>query len=371
MRFTFDGISVDLPYAQLKVLNVPENVDILNLSLLTNIDETSWKSLSGVRANQRILLLVPNLMNFQSMLRCLKLWAKRRGVYGNLNGFVGGVHLAVLAAFVCQNQPNASVIALISNFFSTYAMWPWPTPVMLQDGMSSNVEDVIETRFYMPIRLPCSPYEYCHSNVTKSTFTKIRAEFLRGHSMTRDLLKLKLDSDVGRIFEPFPYSTNYTRFVKIYLSAPDQDELGDWVGWVKSHFRCLLLKLEAVQGFCDPNPMEYVDMDASEPNVVFYWGLNRSRCNFVYIEPVEEDFSRSIYCGYYGIRGKMELSIVQASELPKNARFDSGNGKKMKACWKMLDYNQRRTPAYSQHLPSYFVGYVESNGDTEYPSTGG
>ncbi|KAJ6987756.1 nuclear poly(A) polymerase 3 [Populus alba] len=370
MRFTFDGISVDLPYAQLKVLNVPENVDILNLSLLTNIDETSWKSLSGVRANQRILLLVPNLKNFQSMLRCLKLWAKRRGVYGNLNGFLGGVHLAVLAAFVCQNQPNASVIALISNFFSTYAMWPWPTPVMLQDGMLSNVEDVIETRFYMPIRLPCSPYEYCHSNVTKSTFTKIRAEFLRGHSMNRDLLKLKLDFDAGRIFEPFPYSTNYTRFVKIYLSAPDQDELGDWVGWVKSHFRCLLLKLEAVQGFCDPNPMEYADMDVSEPNVVFYWGLNRSRSNFVYIEPVQEDFSRSIYCGYYGIRGKMELSIVQASELPKNARFDSGNGKKMKACWKMLDYNQRRAPAYSQHLPSYFVGYVESNGDTECPSTG-
>ncbi|KAG5240251.1 nuclear poly(A) polymerase [Salix suchowensis] len=273
MRFKFDGISVDLPYAQLKVLYVPENVDVLSLSLLNNIDETSWKSLSGVRANQRILLLVPNLKNFQSMLRCLKLWAKRRGVYGRLNGFLGGVHLAILAAFVCQNQPDASVIALISNFFSTYAMWPWPTPVIVQDGMPSNVEDVIETRLYMPIRLPCTPYEYCDSNVTKSTFNKIRVEFLRGHAMTR---------------VSFPISTNYTRFFKIHLSALDRDGLGDWVGWVRSHFHCLLLKLEAVQGFCDPNPMEYVDMDVSEPNVVFYWGLNRSRSNFVCIEPVGE-----------------------------------------------------------------------------------
>ncbi|CAK7326306.1 unnamed protein product [Dovyalis caffra] len=371
MRFKFDGISVDLPYAQLKVLNVPNNVDILNLSLLTNIDETSWNSLSGVRANQRILQLVPNLKNFQSMLRCLKLWGKRRGVYGNLNGFLGGVHLAVLAAFVCQNHPNASVIALISYFFSTYAIWPWPTPVMLQDGMPSTVEDVIETRYYMPIRLPCSPYEYCHSNVTKSTFNKIRAEFLRGHAMTKDLLKLKLDFDLRRIFEPFPYSMNYTRFVKIYLSAPNQDELGDWVGWVKSRFRCLLPKLEAMQGFCDPNPTEYVDMDASEPNVVFYWGLNRSRSNFMDIESVEEDFLRNICSGYHGICQKMELSIVLASELPKGAQLNSGNGKKLKACWKMLDYHQRRTPAYSQHLPSYFVGYVESNGDTEYPRAGG
>ncbi|KAJ6322248.1 hypothetical protein OIU77_012176 [Salix suchowensis] len=191
MRFKFDGISVDLPYAQLKVLYVPENVDVLSLSLLNNIDETSWKSLSGVRANQRILLLVPNLKNFQSMLRCLKLWAKRRGVYGRLNGFLGGVHLAILAAFVCQNQPDASVIALISNFFSTYAMWPWPTPVIVQDGMPSNVEDVIETRLYMPIRLPCTPYEYCDSNVTKSTFNKIRVEFLRGHAMTRQIFSLE------------------------------------------------------------------------------------------------------------------------------------------------------------------------------------
>ncbi|KAJ6429597.1 hypothetical protein OIU84_021074 [Salix udensis] len=177
MRFKFDGISVDLPYAQLKVLNVPENVDVLSLSLLNNIDETSWKSLSGARANQRILLLVPNLKNFQSMLRCLKLWAKRQGVYDRLNGFLGGVHLAILAAFVCQNQPDASVIALISNFFN-----------------------VIETRLYMPIRLPCTPYEYCDSNITKSTFNKIRVEFLRGHAMTRDLLKLKLHFDVWRIF---------------------------------------------------------------------------------------------------------------------------------------------------------------------------
>lgn len=80
-----------------------------------------------------------------------------------LNGFLGGVHLAILAAFVCQNQPDASVIALISSFFSIYAMWPWPTPVILQDGMPSNVEDVIETRLYTPIRLPCRVLRFkCH-----------------------------------------------------------------------------------------------------------------------------------------------------------------------------------------------------------------
>ncbi|KAJ9181775.1 hypothetical protein P3X46_005833 [Hevea brasiliensis] len=367
MRFKFDGISVDLPYAQLKLLVVPHNLDVLNPFFLRNIDETSWKSLSGVRANQQILQLVPNLENFQSMLRYVKLWAKRRGVYGNLNGFLGGVHLAILAAYVCQNHPNAGVSTLISSFFSTFAAWPWPTPVVLQDGIPSTAGAVIETRSFMPIRLPCSPLEYCHSNITKSTFYKIRSEFLKGHDSTKDFLNPGFDWNT--IFQPFPYSKKYTRFIKIYLSASDQDELGDWVGWVKSRFRCLLLKLEGLQGFCDPNPTEYVDMDVLDPNVVFYWGLNPTRSSFMDIESVEEDFLGNIYSGYHGIPRKIELSIVQASELPSNVQFNSGNGKKMKACWKIV--NEQRIPAYSSHLPGYFVGYVATNGDTKHLSAGG
>ncbi|KAI7995733.1 Nuclear poly(A) polymerase 3 [Camellia lanceoleosa] len=50
MQFKLDGISIDLPYAQLKVMFVPElsvmhNVDILNPFFLRNI-ENHWRSLS-------------------------------------------------------------------------------------------------------------------------------------------------------------------------------------------------------------------------------------------------------------------------------------------------------------------------------------
>lgn len=38
-----------------------QNVDVFNPYFLRDIDETSWKSLSGVRANKRILQLVPDL----------------------------------------------------------------------------------------------------------------------------------------------------------------------------------------------------------------------------------------------------------------------------------------------------------------------
>ncbi|XP_014517987.2 nuclear poly(A) polymerase 3 isoform X1 [Vigna radiata var. radiata] len=313
MRFKFEGVSIDLPYARLNVLYVPENVDILNPFFMRNIDDTSWKSLSGVRANKYILHLVPNIEKFQCILRCLKLWAKRRGVYGTLLGYLGGVHMTVLAAYVFLRHPDATLNALIMHFFQTFAFWPWPTPVMLQEGMLTVI-DGIETRSYMPIFLPSSRYEHCHTSITKSTFFRIRSEFLRGHEMTKDILKPDFLWD--NVFEPFPYTERYSRFLKICLSSPNHYALVEWVGWVKSRFRGLLLHLEATQGFCDPNPTEYVDSEKTEPNVIFYWGLKSNKNNFLDIDSVKGEFMKIIKNGYEGSPGRMEMSILLASQLP-------------------------------------------------------
>lgn len=367
MRFKFDGISIDLPYARLKVISIPEDVDVFNPFFLKNMDDTSWKSLSGVRANRRILQLVPNVELFQAVMRCVKLWAKKRGVYGNLLGFFGGIHLAVLSAFICQRHPTASLSALIFIFFKTFAFWPWPTPVVLQYGVAwpfIRTDKVL----WMPIQLPCSPYEFCHSNVVRSTFLKIKIEFMRGHMLTKDMLRPDFDWNI--LFEPFPYPRKYGKFAKIFLSASDKDELGDWVGCVKSRFRCLIIKLEELLGFCDPNPTEYVDVDASEPNAVFYWGLPPARTDMIDIGHVEEEFLKSTNNVYQGLTGKMKLSIVQADQLPQKAHFDSYR-QRAKPCWRIVRSNQRIAPAYYKYQPMCVDGYLITNSTSQYPSAGG
>lgn len=108
-----------------------------------------------------------------------------------LFGYFGGVHLAVLSAFVCQRHPNASLSALMSIFFKTLAFWPWPTPVCL-DGRLLPPMFPTDVRFLMPIQLPCSPNQYCQCNITRSTFYRIRGEFVRGYAIIEVTSSLQL-----------------------------------------------------------------------------------------------------------------------------------------------------------------------------------
>ncbi|KAF5797017.1 putative polynucleotide adenylyltransferase [Helianthus annuus] len=350
MQFTFDGILIDMAFAKLQVTAVPENVDISNPSFIKDIDENSWASLSGVRVKNRILQTVPDVKIFQELLQCVKSWAKRRGVYSDLFGLFGGIELAVLAAFVCMKNPSDSLVNLISIFFKTFAFWPWPEAVVVEDvGVLPP-----GTRALMPIQLPSSPDEYCHSNMTTSTFNKIRSEFRRGYRQTQDPFKPQFEW--GHLFEPFPYSKSYLRFIKICVSTYNNVELGTWVHWVKSRFHTLLVKLEEMHALCDPNPTEYIDVSIQIPNIVFYWGLVPGRGDNLDLNTATNDFMTNLSIGYPNIPGSLSLALVQASQLPKIMQLATDD---IKAQLRLSNFNyqQQMIPVYSTHSPHYLVGY--------------
>ncbi|XP_060105609.1 poly(A) polymerase gamma isoform X2 [Heteronotia binoei] len=123
IKFEFDGIEIDLVFARLALQSISENIDLRDDSRLRNLDIRCIRSLNGCRVTDEILHLVPNKENFRLTLRAIKLWAKRRGIYSNVLGFLGGVSWAMLVARVCQLYPNALASTLVHKFFLIFSKW--------------------------------------------------------------------------------------------------------------------------------------------------------------------------------------------------------------------------------------------------------
>ncbi|XP_040365069.1 nuclear poly(A) polymerase 4 [Rosa chinensis] len=284
MKFKFQGISIDLLYASISLLVVPEDLDISDESVLCNVDEQTVRSLNGCRVADQILKLVPNVEHFRTTLRCLKFWGKRRGVYSNVTGFLGGVNWAILVARICQLYPNANPSMLVSRFFRVYTQWRWPNPVLLcsieenELGLPTwdprkNPQD----RFHhMPIITPAYPCMNSSYNVSVSTLRVMTEQFHHGNRICEEIELKK--SQWSALFEPYLFFEAYKNYLQVDIVAADADDLLAWKGWVESRLRQLTLKIERdTSGMlqCHPYPKEYTDASKPCAHCAFFMGLQR------------------------------------------------------------------------------------------------
>lgn len=146
LKFNIDGQQIDMIFVSLALEKIPDNLNVLDNMYLRKLDEQGVRSLNGCRVAERLLQLVPNFETFGTALRAIKHWARRRGIYANVLGFLGGVNFAILVAFVSQVYVNACPATLVMKFFKLYYQWEWPRPIML-----TVVEDVCEAEgVYIP-----------------------------------------------------------------------------------------------------------------------------------------------------------------------------------------------------------------------------
>lgn len=285
MKFKFNGVSIDLLYAKLSLWVIPEDLDISQDSILQNADEQTVRSLNGCRVTDQILRLVPNIQNFRTALRCMRFWAKRRGVYSNVAGFLGGINWALLVARICQLYPNALPNMLVSRFFRVYTQWRWPNPVMLCDieegSLGLQVWDPRKNpkdRYHlMPIITPAYPCMNSSYNVSSSTIRIMTEEFQRGNEICEAMEANKTTWDA--LFEPYPFFEAYKNYLQIDINAENADDYRKWKGWVESRLRTLTLKIERhtynmLQ--CHPHPGEFTDK--SKPfHCCYFMGLQRKK----------------------------------------------------------------------------------------------
>ncbi|NWW05005.1 PAPOG polymerase, partial [Oreocharis arfaki] len=250
IKFEFDGIEIDLVFAKLSLPTVSDDLDLRDDSCLKSLDIRCIRSLNGSRVTDEILRLVPNLENFRLTLRAVKLWAKRRGVYSNIMGFLGGVSWAMLVARICQLYPNALASTLVNKFFLIFSKWDWPKPVLLKRLEESFLNLPVwdprvnpSDRYHvMPIITPAYPQQNSTYNVSVSTRAVMVEEFQRGLEVTDEILKG--NSDWPKLFEPLNFFQKYKHYIVLTASAFTEEHHLNWIGLVESKIRVLVGNLE-------------------------------------------------------------------------------------------------------------------------------
>lgn len=285
MGLKLNGVSVDLLYAKLEHWVIPEDLDLSQESVLQNVDEKTVLSLNGCRVTDQILRLVPNIQSFRTTLRCIRYWAKRRGVYSNVAGYLGGINVALLVARVCQLFPNALPSTLVPKFFKLFSQWKWPNPVLLcpiQEGSLAHLvwdprRNFNDRKHLMPIITPAHPCMNSSYNVSSSTLHVMQEEFRRGDIICEDIEAN--NSEWASLFESFPFFETYKNYLQVDIFAKSDTDFRNWKGWVESRLRLLTLKMERdTYGLlqCHPHPGGF--SDKSRPfNSCYFIGLQRKQ----------------------------------------------------------------------------------------------
>lgn len=253
LKVKISGISVDLIFASLNVPQVPLDFSLEDESLLYDLDDKDLRAVNGTRVTNEILRLVPDAIVFRFALRAIKLWARRRAIYGNIMGFPGGVAWAMLVARVCQLYPNANAAIIVCKFFDVMVPWDWPKPVLLKplEARKRHLRvwnprvNIHDRSHRMPVITPAYPPMCSTHNITSSTQQVIISELKNGQAVAREVLRGR--APWKDFFAQSPFFRQYKYYLAVEATTTGTlEEHLQWSGLIQSKVRLLVQKLEAL-----------------------------------------------------------------------------------------------------------------------------
>ena len=223
---TFDwlGINIDLLFARLNINSVPPDFDIDNDTVLDGADSATEKSLNGPRVTNLIASFVNGTQEryqcFLTVVRCVRKWAKARGLYSNKMGYWGGVNCNIAVALTVQLYPNACPASLLRRLFLVFKTWRWPQPVMLTKPHDAGFglpvwNPQTAMRQVAPMITPAYPAMNSTLAVSRQTLQIMQEEFNRAHEIVDRLWK-EYQNDPSQttlnwsaLFEPSDFFISY------------------------------------------------------------------------------------------------------------------------------------------------------------------
>lgn len=262
ISFKFSGVSIDLVFSILTVPKIPENFDLTQDSqILLMADKESLRSLIGYKSSEKILSLIPNVEEFYSVLKIIKHWAKKRGIYSTKFGYLGGASWTILVAFICQRFPHLSEENLILEFFKTFSRWDWAVPVALEGAQTKKFMSYTEKNgeHTMSIIAPVFPAINSAFSVGKFTQKIIIEELYRGKNLLYQILKGNLPWD-ALFDEHTDFFARYDSYLRLDVAAGTETTFRTWTAFLKSKAKCMTRLLEQNYNilFVHPSPVSHL-----------------------------------------------------------------------------------------------------------------
>ena len=243
IKFNFAGVEVDLTFVRLMKGQTVEKLLKNPDACVKILDKFCQRSVNGRITADKILDSVPNLHAFRTAVRAVKLWAKRRAIYGSMIGFLGGISWTILVAFVCRkSHDNANSVDITKNFFSIFRHWNWPNPVSIGDS-ANPADHRRRLEGLMPILVPLSVQEDSAHSVFKSSSAEIRREIQRGFEFSQHSKWEKLFEEKKKEH----FVSDYPSFADVEISVPKRKHKLEWEGFVTSKLRRLCVHLEQIR----------------------------------------------------------------------------------------------------------------------------
>ena len=257
LTFDWEGVNIDLLFARLNSASVPATLDIDHDAVLDGVDSATEKSVNGPRVTNLIAALVSGTperyQTFLSVVRCVRKWAKARGLYSNKMGYWGGVNINIAVALCVQLYPEDAPASLLRKFFLVFKSWRWPNPVMLTKPHDAGLGILVWSaqhahRQVAPIITPAYPAMNSTLAVSRQTLQILHEEFCRGHEILDTLWRQhqtdpKVDLNWNELFQPSDFFIAYPNYLSLCIVGPTQADAQAWAGFVESRFRKLVSDL--------------------------------------------------------------------------------------------------------------------------------
>jgi hypothetical protein len=221
---------------------------------LNGADDASVIALSGARVTEWLCSrLLTHFVAFRDAVQTLRAWAKRRALYSNKSGFLGGINLVLLAAVsVVQLTRSRSTdahltsSAVVAHTFKMCATRKWGarTPPLEIDGEYERRNATCPVFLYaldwdahaatatdaMVLLTPCFPRTNSLYAVTSHTAAVLRHEFRRAHAVL-------CGHDPTPLAAPLAEMQTCTQVLRVTITAPCHSTGRQWLGYMQAQIR--------------------------------------------------------------------------------------------------------------------------------------